>query len=61
LIIFLAGKFAEKLPKDTALGHAGAIVGLDSTMEQKVVSIKKSGAILAENFEDIPKLIRKVI
>ncbi len=61
LIIFLAGKFAEKLPKDTALGHAGAIVGLDSTMEQKVASIKKSGAILAENFEDIPGILKKVI
>lgn len=57
-IVFLAGKFAESLPKDTALGHAGAIVGLDSTMEEKLKILKDSGAILAENFEDIPQLIK---
>lgn len=60
-IVFLAGSFAEKLPKDTALGHAGAIVGLESTMEEKLKILKSSGAIVAENFEDISKLIAKVI
>lgn len=60
-IIFLAGRFAENLPKDTALGHAGAIVGLESTMEEKIKILKKSGAILAENFEDIPGILKKVI
>lgn len=60
-IVFLAGKFAEKLPKDTSLGHAGAIVGLEATMDEKIKILKKAGAILAENFEDIPKLIRKMI
>ena len=60
-IVFLAGKFAEKLPKDTALGHAGAIVGLEATMDQKVKILKDAGAILAENFEDIPNLIKKVL
>lgn len=60
-IVFLAGSFAEKLPKDTALGHAGAIVGLESTMEEKLKILKNSGAMLAENFEDIPKLVKKAI
>jgi len=60
-IVFLAGKFAEKLPRDTALGHAGAIVGLEATMEQKIRALKSAGAIVAENFEDIPGLIRKVV
>lgn len=60
-IIYLAGKFAEKLPKDTALGHAGAIVGLEATMDEKIKALKKAGAKLAENFEDIPKLIKQVI
>lgn len=60
-IVFLAGKFAEKLPRDTALGHAGAIVGLEVTMEQKIRILKSSGAIVAENFEDIPSLIKKAI
>jgi succinyl-CoA synthetase alpha subunit len=60
-IVFLAGKFAEKLPKDTALGHAGAIVGLEATMEQKIKRLNKAGAVVAENFEDIPSLIKNVI
>ena len=60
-IVFLAGKFAESLPKDTALGHAGAIVGLEATMEQKIKILKDSGAIVAENFEDIPSLIKKAV
>jgi len=59
-IVFLAGKFAEKLPKDTSLGHAGAIVGLDFSMSQKVKVLKDSGAIVVENFEEIPKEIKKV-
>ena len=60
-IIFLAGKFAEKLPRDTSLGHAGAIVGLEATMDEKIKILKKSGAIVAENFEDIPDLIKKAV
>ena len=61
MIVFLAGKFAEKLPKDTALGHAGAIVGLEATMEQKIKILKDSGALVVENFEDIPALIKKAL
>lgn len=60
-IVYLAGKFAESLPKDTSLGHAGAIVGLEATMGDKIKILKNAGAIIAENFEDIPKLIKKVI
>lgn len=60
-IVFLAGKFAESLPKDTALGHAGAIVGLEANMEQKTQALRDAGAIVAENFEDIPNLIKKAI
>lgn len=61
LIVFLAGKFAEKLPKDTALGHAGAIVGLEATMDEKINFLKNSEVIVASNFEDLPRLINKVI
>ena len=60
-IVYLAGKFAESLPKDTALGHAGAIVGLEANMEQKIKVLRASGAIVAENFEYIPTLIKKSI
>lgn len=61
LIVFMAGKFAEKLPKDTALGHAGAIVGLDFSMDDKIRILKDSGVLLAENFEEIPNLIKKSV
>lgn len=61
LIVFLAGKFAEKLPKDTSLGHAGAIVGLDYSMSEKTKILKSCGVIVCENFEDIPKELKKVI
>lgn len=60
-IVYLAGKFAESLPSDTALGHAGSIVGMEATMEQKVTALKEAGVIVAENFEDIPALIKKEI
>jgi succinyl-CoA synthetase alpha subunit len=60
-IVFLAGSFAESLPKDTALGHAGAIVGLEFSMEEKIKFLKDAGVILAENFEDIPKIIKNAV
>ncbi len=60
-IVFLAGKFAESLPKDTALGHAGSIVGLEASMDEKVKILKEAGVLIAENFEDIPVLIKKEV
>lgn len=61
LIFFLAGRFAEKLPKDTALGHAGAIVGLEASMDEKIKILKNTGVVVAERFENIPKLIKDAI
>lgn len=61
LIVFLAGKFAESLPKDTALGHAGAIVGLEFSMTEKIKALKGVGVIVASSFEEIPMLIKKAI
>lgn len=60
-IVFMVGKFAESLPKDTSLGHAGAIVGLGYSFDEKIKILKKSGAIVVENFEDIPAAIKKVL
>lgn len=61
LVVFLAGRFAENLPRDTSLGHAGAIVGLEYSMDQKIRILKNCGAIVVENFEDIPTLIKKAV
>lgn len=58
LIVFLAGRFAEKLPKDTALGHAGAIVGLEASIDEKIKILKNAGVVVAERFENLPKLIK---
>jgi len=60
-IIFIAGKFAEKLPKDTSLGHAGAIVGLETSMGEKIALLKKAGAIVTEDFSQIPNLLKRVL
>ncbi|MBI4050772.1 MAG: succinate--CoA ligase subunit alpha [Candidatus Doudnabacteria bacterium] len=61
LIVFMVGKFAESLPNDTSLGHAGAIVGLGYSFDEKVKILKKSGALIVENFEDIPAALKKVV
>ncbi len=60
-IVFMAGRFAESLPKDTSLGHAGAIVGLDFSMDEKIKILKASGVIVVENFEEIPIALKKVL
>src|SRR3989344_2999526 len=59
-IVFMVGKFAESLPKDTSLGHAGAIVGLDYTLDQKSKILQEAGAIVVDVFEEIPKVIKKM-
>ena len=62
VIALIAGKFAENLPQDTVLGHAGAIVNKgQGTANGKIKALKQAGALIAENVEDIPKLIRKII
>lgn len=60
-IVFMAGRFAESLPKDTSLGHAGAIVGLDFSMDEKMKILRESGVIVIENFEEIPAALKKVL
>lgn len=60
-IVFMAGRFAETLPKDTSLGHAGAIVGMDFSMDEKKKILKESGVVVVENFEEIPSILKKVL
>ena len=61
LLVYLAGRFAEKLPKDTSLGHAGAIVGMETTIEDKIKVLRQAGAIVLEDFTQIPTELKKVI
>ena len=58
LIVYIAGKFSETLPKGTALGHAGAIVGFETTLEDKKKILKESGAIICEDLSDLGGLLK---
>ncbi len=62
IVALIAGKFAETLPQDTVLGHAGAIVAKGrGSANSKIKLLKDAGALIAETVEDIPILIKKII
>jgi succinyl-CoA synthetase alpha subunit len=62
VVAYIAGRFVEKLPQGTPLGHAGAMIEQGrGTWESKVKSLKKAGVKIAEKLEDIPKLLEKVL
>ena len=59
LVAFIGGKAAKE---GTRFSHAGAIVeGNRGTWEGKVKRLKEVGAHVVENFEDIPKVTKKVL
>lgn len=62
VIAFIAGEFTMSLPSDVQFGHAGAIIegkrGLPSTKRE---ILKEAGALVAESFDEIPSLLKKVI
>jgi len=59
LVAFIGGKAAKK---GTRFSHAGAIVeGNRGSWEGKVERLTKVGAHIVENFEDIPKVTKKVL
>lgn len=62
VVALIAGKFAETLPQDTVLGHAGAIVSKGrGSANSKIKLLRDAGALIAETPEDIPTLIKKII
>jgi succinyl-CoA synthetase alpha subunit len=62
VIALIAGVFAETLPSETALGHAGAIIeGGRGGASAKIAALRAAGALIAETPEDIPKLLRTVL
>jgi succinyl-CoA synthetase alpha subunit len=59
LIAYIGGKAAKS---GTRFSHAGAIVeGGRGSYESKVERLKSAGAIVVENFTDIPKVAREVL
>jgi len=62
VVALIAGRFSEKLPQDTVLGHAGAIVSKGKgSANSKIAALEKAGAVIAEIPEDISLLVKKII
>ncbi|MBI2644423.1 MAG: succinate--CoA ligase subunit alpha [Candidatus Wildermuthbacteria bacterium] len=62
VVALIAGRFAEQLPQDTVLGHAGAIVSKGrGSARSKIEALTKAGALVANTPEEIPSLIKKVL
>lgn len=62
VIAFIAGEFTQTLPSDVQFGHAGAIIeGRRGLPSEKRRILKESGVIVANNFDEIPDLIKKSI
>ncbi len=60
VVAVVAGKFTTTLPKETILGHAGAIISRGrGGYHSKVGAFKRAGVILANTIEEIPILIKK--
>lgn len=62
VVAMIAGRFSKKLPRQTVLGHAGAIVAQGrGSYESKIKALKKAGALLPETLEEIPVLVKKAL
>ena len=60
VIAFIAGEFTMNLPSDVQFGHAGAIIEGDRCLAStKRRILKEAGVLVAENFDEIPALIKK--
>ncbi len=59
VIAYIGGSQASK---GTRFSHAGAIVeGEYGSYEGKIKKLRSSGAIVVENFSDIPKVVKKIL
>ncbi|HKC04305.1 MAG TPA: succinate--CoA ligase subunit alpha [Patescibacteria group bacterium] len=62
VIAFIAGEFTSTLPSDVQFGHAGAIIeGKRGLPSEKRRVLSEAGVKVAENFDEIPNLIKKSI
>jgi succinyl-CoA synthetase alpha subunit len=61
VVAFIAGEFTTTLPGDVQFGHAGAIIeGNRGLPSEKRRILKESGVYVAEHFDDIPGIIKKL-
>lgn len=62
LVAIVAGGFGKKLPEDTVLGHAGAIVSRGrGSYESKVKALKSAGVYIANTVEEMPVILKKLL
>ncbi len=62
VVALIAGGFGKALPKGTVLGHAGAIVNPGKgSAESKIKLLKKAGAHIAKQPEDIAKILQNIL
>lgn len=62
VVALIAGRFTERLPQETTLGHAGAIVNKGKgSASSKVSALQKAGALVANTPEDIPMLVKQAL
>lgn len=59
MAIFIGGRFGKSLPEGVPIGHAGALIERGrGSVEEKEAALKNAGVLIAENYEDLPKLIK---
>ncbi len=62
VIAYIGGEFTLSLPNDVQFGHAGAIIeGKRGLPDHKREVLKATGAQIAENIDDIAKLVKEVL
>ncbi|MEX2008235.1 MAG: CoA-binding protein [Candidatus Spechtbacterales bacterium] len=62
VVALIAGVFAETLPQDTVLGHAGAIVsGNQESARAKMDILSKAGAKVAGSVDEVPQLLQTTL
>lgn len=62
VVAFVAGLFADHLPKSMQLGHAGAIIeGSSGSPQAKKTALAKAGALVADSHHEIIDKLKEVL
>lgn len=62
VVALVAGAFADTLPQETTLGHAGAIVSQGKgSYASKIQALREAGVHIAQTTEDIPKILHTLL
>ncbi len=62
LVVFIGGKFAEKMPSGVQFGHAGAIIERGKGRpSEKLELLRKAGAIIAGKHHELGKLLKDAL